>query len=106
MNLKISDDGFRFKLTAVELENLLQGRDVEQRVPVGHHWFSYKITAHGDGADVCLEMAVGGFSLFVPRAVLAQLQAAGRSREGLSFAQNGIRIDLQVDIRDVRRKAA
>jgi hypothetical protein len=53
-----------------------------------------------------LEMAVGGFCLFVPRTALESLRGLGRSRDGMAVSQGGVRISLQVDIKAQVKRAA
>lgn len=107
MNLKISDNSFRFRITPQDLDQLLQGRDVEQRVSLGHHCFAYRITPTREAQQgLNLEMAVGGFCLSVSPDMLKNLGGMGRSKEGISTRQNGVEIALQVDIRAQMKKAA
>lgn len=106
MNLKISDKSFRFRITNEELSDLIQGRDLDQRVCVGQHCFSYRITSAADGPEMKLRMAVAGFCLYVPRQALEDLAALGRSKDGISFVQGGVEIALQVDVRKQALKKA
>ena len=106
MNLKISDGSFRFRITPADLGNLLRGQDVDQRVCIGKHCFTYRISPVSTDGAIKLEMAPAGFCLNVPREKLEELRALGRSKSGLSIAQDGVEVSLQVDIKEQARKAA
>jgi hypothetical protein len=106
MNLRISENDFRFRITPADLDALLQGREIDQRTRLYPHSFSFRISPVEDRADMELEMAVGGFCLFVPRAALESLRGLGRSRDGIAVSQGGVRISLQVDIKAQVKRAA
>lgn len=106
MNLRMDDKEVRFRITPSELDELLSGREVESSLRIGGHRFGYCISPDGGGDDMTLGMAVGGFSLRVPRNALERLQGLGRSKDGISIMQDGITISLQVDIKLQLRKAA
>lgn len=106
MNLRISADGFRFRITPEDLDKLLHGREIDQRVCLGAHCFTYRIAPVTFEKDMKLEMAVAGFCLTVPRNQLEGLLAMGRSKEGLSFMQGEVKISLQLDIKTQIRKVA
>lgn len=106
MNLRISENNFRFRITPEDLEALLAGREIDQRICLGAHCFTYRITPVTHEADMALEMAIGGFCLSVPRSMLTELRDLGRSKEGLSAIQGDVGIALQLDIKTQMRKAA
>lgn len=106
MNLRISEDGFRFRITPEDLDTLLRGREIDQRVCLGAHCFTYRIAPVKFEKDMKLEMAVAGFCLSVPHAMLEELYDLGRSKEGLSAMQGDVNIALQLDIKTQMRKAA
>jgi hypothetical protein len=97
MNLNIENENFGFRITPNELESLLQGRDVEQSLCIGNHCFGYRITTARTESDIALEMAVGGFCLYVPRGVLEQLRDLGPSKHGLTIVQSGVEVNLRVE---------
>jgi len=103
MNLKIADNSFRFRITPVDLGNLLRGQDVDQRVCIGKHCFTYRISPVSQDGEIKLEMAVAGFCLSVPREKLEELRALGRSKDGLSIVQDGVDVSLQVDVRQQKK---
>lgn len=106
MNLRISENNFRFRITPEDLETLLAGREIDQRICLGAHCFTYRIAPVTHEAGMALEMAVGGFCLSVPRGMLTELRDLGRSKEGLSAIQGDVGISLQLDIKTQMRKAA
>lgn len=106
MNLRISENSFRFRITPEDLDALLRGHDVDQRVCLGAHCFTYRISPVSPEQHMTLEMAVAGFCLFVPRATLEELRDLGRSKEGVSIMQGDVDISLQLDIKTQMRKAA
>lgn len=106
MNLKISENNFRFRITQEDLDNLLRGQDIDQRVCLGAHCFTYRISPVTLDREMRLEMAIAGFCLFVPRKILEELRDLGRSKNGISIRQGGVEISLQVDLRAQVKKAA
>lgn len=106
MNLRISEDGFRFRITPEDLDILLRGREIDQRVCLGAHCFTYRIAPVTFEKDMKLEMAVAGFCLSVPQAMLEELRDLGRSKEGLSVMQGDVNIALQLDVKTQMCKAA
>lgn len=106
MNLRISEDGFRFRITPEDLDKLLQGREIDQSVCLGAHCFTYRIAPVTHERDMKLEMAVAGFCLSVPQAMLEELRDLGRSKSGLSRIQGDVNITLQLDIKTQMRKVA
>ncbi|QQG37303.1 MAG: hypothetical protein HYS17_05960 [Micavibrio aeruginosavorus] len=106
MNLRIAENNFRFRITPQDLERLLRGQDVDQRVCLGAHCFTYRIAPERQGDRIKLEMAVGGFCLSVPQSRLMELRDMGRSKEGLTVMQGDVEISLQMDIKTQMRKAA
>lgn len=106
MNLKISENSFRFRITPGDLDDLLRGCDVDQRVCIGHHCFTYRISPVSRGEEMSLEMAVAGFCLYVPRAALEELRGMGRSKNGISIRQGNVDIALQVDLKEQMKRAA
>lgn len=106
MNLKISENSFRFRITPEDLDNLLRGQDVDQRVCIGAHCFTYRISPVAPDKEMRLTMAVAGFCLSVPRETLERLRDLGRSKSGISVRQGVVDISLQIDIKTQMRRAA
>jgi hypothetical protein len=106
MNLRLSENSFRFRITPEDLENLLAGQDIDQRMRIGHHCFAYRITPQCAEPEMTLEMAVSGFCLSVPRYTLEVLRDLGKSKSGVSVNQGGVEISLQVDIKTQMKRAA
>ena len=104
MNLRISENSVRFRITAEDLEILIQGRNIDQRICMGAVCFSYRISPVSSGMDMRLEMGGNGFSLSVPRNDLEQLRALGRSREGISILHDGVDVSLQLDLKSAARR--
>lgn len=99
MNLKISEKGFRFRMTPADMENILRGQEVSQRICIGHDCFTYRISLAPPGGEMRLTMEAFGIFLSVPHAKLEELHSMGRSKSGLSFVQDGVEVSLQIDIR-------
>lgn len=106
MNLRISEEGFRFRVTSEDLSTLLHGREIDQSVCLGAHCFAYRITPVTFEKDMKLEMAIAGFCLYVPQTMLEELRDLGRSKKGLSVMQGDVNIALQLDIKTQMRKSA
>lgn len=106
MNLKISENNFRFRIAPDDLDRLLRGQDVDQRVCLGAHCFTYRISPASAGTKMELEMAIAGFCLTVPREILEELRDMGRSKNGVSVKQGDVDISLQVDIKTQMKRAA
>lgn len=106
MNLRISENDFRFRITPQDLDMLLNGRDIDQRICLGAHCFGYRISPVTREREMKLEMAVSGFCLLVPRETLEDLRDLGRSKEGISARQGDVAISLQIDIKTQMKKAA
>ena len=106
MNLRISENDFRFRITPQDLDMLLNGRDIDQRVCIGAHCFGYRISPVTREKKMKLEMAVSGFCLFVPQETLLALRDLGRSKEGVSIQQGDVVLSLQLDIKTQMKKAA
>ncbi len=106
MNLRISENSFRFRITPQDLDMLLRGQDVDQRVCIGAHCFTYRISPVAPEKHMTLEMAVAGFCLFVPRVTLEELRDLGRSKNGVSVVQGGVDVSLQLDIKMQMKQVA
>ena len=106
MNLRISENDFRFRITPQDLDTLLNGRDIDQRVCIGAHCFGYRISPVTRKKKMKLEMAVSGFCLYVPQETLTALRDLGRSKEGVSVQQGDVILSLQLDIKTQMKKAA
>lgn len=106
MNLRISENNLRFRITPEDLDALLAGREIDQRICLGAHCFAYRISPVTHEKDMTLEMAAGGFCLSVPHSLLLALRDLGRSKEGLSGRQGDVGLSLQLDIKTQMRKAA
>lgn len=104
MNLRIAENSFRFRITPVDIDMLLRGQDVDQRICIGAHCFTYRISPVASEKHMTLEMAAAGFCLFVPKATLADLRDLGRSKEGISVKQGDVEISLQLDIKTQMKK--
>lgn len=106
MNVRISQNDFRFRITPQDLEMLLLGRDIDERICIGTDCFAYRISPVTRDRKMEMEMAVSGFCLFVPRETLEVLRDLGRSKEGVSVLQDGVTLSLQIDIKTQMKKAA
>jgi len=105
MNLRLSENSFRFRVTPEDLDILLQGQGVGQKVFLGKESFEYMISPVLAG-EMNLEIESAKFNLSVPHQVLEELRDLGRSKEGVSVVQGDVGISLQLDIKTQKRKAA
>lgn len=106
MNLRMDENGFRFRITPSDLGELLAGKGIEYSLRIGGHRFGCRISPVDACDSMTLEMAVGGLCLHAPRAALENLKTMGRSKNGMSVTQDGIVVSLQIDIKLQARKAA
>lgn len=105
MNLRISENHFRFRVTPDDLDALLSGQRLEQKFAIGGKDFQYGISPSiSDGMRLDVEPAK--ISLCVPHQMLEELCNLGRSKEGLFVAQGDIEVALQLDIKTQKRNAA
>jgi hypothetical protein len=106
MDLRIEENRFVFRITPDNLETLLRGREIDHRVCVGSHCFTYRITPLTRKESMALEMAVAGFCLSVPKAALQRLRDDLDGLDTLTATQNGTQIVLSVDAENGLREAA
>lgn len=99
MNIRIAENSFRFRITPADLDMLLRGQDIDQRICIGAHCFTCCISPVAPEKHMTLEMAVAGFCLFVPKETLADLHDLGRSKEGILVKHGDVEISLQLDIK-------
>lgn len=93
MKVSIEEGKISFRVTPSDLATLAAGRDLDQRVCVGNHCFSYRITTVGAGTEASMEMAVCGFCLYVPKTALGSVKEEG----GLQFREKGVTIALRLE---------
>lgn len=106
MDLHIEDNRFVFRITPDNLETLLRGRELDHRVCVGAHCFTYRITTLTRKESMRLEMAVAGFCLSVPKDALQRLRDDLDGPDSLTVTQNGTHVVLSVDTGAHLREAA
>lgn len=106
MDLRIEENRFVFRITPDNLETLLRGREIDHRVCVGSHCFTYRITTLTRKESMSLEMAVAGFCLSVPKDSLQRLRDDVDGPDSLSVTQNGTRVVLSIDAGANLREAA
>lgn len=106
MNLKISENSFRFRITPEDLDTLSSGHDIGQRICVGVNCFACRISPVSVGKEMNLEIVGTGFCLSVPHETLKSLRDMGRSKDGISIRQDGLIISLQVDLKTQMKKVA
>ena len=108
MNLRISQNALRFRISRDELGQLLEGTVLAEIVllPLGHR-YAFAISAVKE-ENVGLSMEGDRLRLHVPRLQLAALSQRLPSREGISgewLGQNGETLALTLEV-DVRRMLA
>ncbi len=110
MNVKISESAVTFKITEEELNRLLAGTALEQKILIGGHDFITIIDpVPQDGhasfrlvwtqPDSCLKLCAAMDEI-------RKLSAMGKSRDGLSARAGNLDVFLQVDMRKDSRKVA
>jgi hypothetical protein len=99
MNVRIDEEGIRFRIVPADLLVLLDGSELKQRIGIGAQSFEYRILPVVSGEEMKLEMTGNGFILSVPRAALEQLCGLGRSKNGISVKSGAAEISLQVDLK-------
>lgn len=113
MNVKISETSVTFKITEKELNHLLTGETLEQKVPIGGCDFVMLIDPAFSGhlEDIEKSSLRIVFDKSEPRLKLCttmdeirKLVDMGRNRDGLSARADNLDIFLQVDIRKDSRE--
>ncbi|MCE9508695.1 MAG: hypothetical protein K8R48_10360 [Alphaproteobacteria bacterium] len=99
MNVRIDEDGVRFRIVPADLSLLLGGSELKQRVSIGAQSFEYRILPAASAREMALAMTGNGFTLSVPHAALEQLGGLGRSKNGVSVKSGDVEISLQVDLK-------
>jgi hypothetical protein len=99
MNVRIDEEGIRFRIVPSDLSVLLGGGELKQRVSIGADNFEYRIVPIVSGQEMALEMNGNGFILSVPPAALEQLRGLGKSKNGISVKSGDAEISLQVDLK-------
>lgn len=99
MNLRMDEEGIRFRITPEELEALLRGESILHSLKIGESFLEYAILPVRAGTAMTLQFADGNLILSVPAAELEKLRALGRSKHGLLARQDGLDIGLQVDLK-------
>lgn len=98
MNLRIDETGMRFRISPAELEALLRGEEVANRVSFGVKAVELKIVPASSG-DIALDVEEDRFILTASRFALLELRDLGKSMQGISATQGDAEISLQVDLK-------
>lgn len=98
MNLRIDEEGFRFRIIPDELESLLQSEGITHSLKIGESRLEYSLLPVLSG-PMTLQLADGRIALSVSRDDLRKLHELGRSKHGLLICQDGIDVELQVDVK-------
>lgn len=104
MKIKIEEKNLGFKISARELETLLDGHCLNVKLPLMDKTLIATINPEGNG-EVMESKLVSDqnevyLNLLVPPAHIQELSNMGPSREGLKQEVSGISINLQVDMRE------
>ena len=109
MNIKITEQNLRFKITEEELAALLSGKIVKTKIKLLDKSFIVAIKPQESGdaikTEFLFESNTAFLNLFTPSAEIQKLFDMGRNRKGLEQKIGDVFINIQVDIRsDSRRK--
>lgn len=101
MNVRMDEEGVRFRITPEDLEILLRGEEIRHQIVD----FYCAILPREEGG-LSLNAASRGLALCVPILDLERLRDMGRSKNGVSVCQDGIEISLQVDLKSQVQRVA
>jgi len=107
MNVRMDGTSLRFKITETELEMLLGGEAVIHQLTVSGVAMTLLIDPKpalpkGMCAQYLTEKESIVLRLLVATEKLAQLKAMGKSRDGIAVANDGVNLQLLVDVRKPR----
>lgn len=105
MNLRISENQLRFRITQGETELLMRDGLLTFSLHLGTEMATYAIALIEGGRALALEVQKNVWKLLVNRHAFSQLLASLPSREGIELdtMMNGAPIALVLEV-DVRRK--
>jgi hypothetical protein len=103
MNLRLSENDCRFRITPEDLELLLAGNFIEQCIGLEEQGFILRITPSSLEKNMNLRTDNEGFYLSVPQKTLEDLRDLGRSKDGVSVMQSDVKISLQLDLKLQKR---
>lgn len=106
MNIRIDGKGLRFKITDEELQYLLDGKGLEEILPIGSKALSVAIEPSGTDGYLAAVYDEDTIRLVIAPEKLHELSAMERSREGLLQEGEKLTISLQVDYRTQKRRTA
>ncbi len=96
-SLRIELNRLRFRLNAIELEQLMEYKKLIVQNPIGGFGFFM-------GDEMRMELADDGqYRLFVTSANIADLQQKRPSKDGLVFRQDDMQIHFELDIKKQRQ---
>lgn len=109
MNVKIEEQKLRFKILEEELNALLSGKFLEQKIQILDKALIIIIDPKGEGDEFSPKLILDQdeicLRLLISSARLHELSDMGRSRKGLDLSVGGLYVSLQVDVRGDSRKA-
>lgn len=107
MNLRISENQLRFRITQDELTRLMGGEPLESRIDLGTQQFSYRVVTNESDAPLAFSIQQGIWSLRVGRTALSEFAVGIPSREGIEYdvhlGASPITLVLEVDVRRSKR---
>ncbi len=110
MNLKIENNGLRFRITESELQTLLTGQALEEITDITGKKLIVMIDPVSSNSEMEAAMMNNTDDTFIRMTIspeqLQMLEQKGRSKEGLESRRNELTISLQVDVRSQKRQAA
>jgi hypothetical protein len=105
LNLRIDETGIRFRISASELQDLLEGKSLSCTTAAGAPEVVSRVIPSEEAA-MRLDMQGMCFTLFVPTAEIKRLRDLGKSKSGIVGKQGMAEIALQVDLKSPVKKAA
>ena len=99
MNVRLTSNDMRFRLTNVELATLESGQTLTEALAFADSTLVLSISRAADGSATHLDAEPGRIHLSASRDDLEALAAAGRSKRGIERRFGAVTVALQVDIR-------
>lgn len=103
MNLRISENQLRFRITQEELARLMGGEQLASSIDLGNQQFSYRVFTEESAVPLVFSGHGGGWHLKVGNSALAAFAGGVPSREGIEhvvrLGASPITLVLEVDVR-------
>ena len=99
MNVRLTSNDMRFRLTNVELATLASGQTLTEALAFADSTLVLSISRAADDSPTHLDVGPWRVHLSAGRDDLEALAAAGRSKRGIERRFGAVTVALQVDIR-------